>query len=161
MSRVYSRRRFLDLFAGSGAVGLEALSRGASSVVFVENSRDSHRCILQNIDYFKVGERAQAFCFDVFSGIEKLDKLKKKFDIIFADPPYSTIRVINHEPIYYSHHLLTVLDKISILPVGGTLFIEEGAEVPDIEMPLKTLELKSSRRTGHSVLKEYQKNEIS
>jgi 16S rRNA (guanine966-N2)-methyltransferase len=78
---------FLELFAGSGAVGLEAFSAGANSVVFVEKDREAVRCIQANLQ----GPKLQALVLnkDVFEAIPQFARNKQKFDTIFLDPPYN------------------------------------------------------------------------
>jgi 16S rRNA (guanine966-N2)-methyltransferase len=78
-------KSFLDLFAGSGAVGLEALSRGASRCVFVEFSLSSLHTIQQNIEHLGCSSRCQIFRRKVSS---YLMKTEESFDLIFMDPPY-------------------------------------------------------------------------
>lgn len=79
---------FLDLFAGSGQIGLEALSRGALYAVFVENSRKAAACIADNIAFTKFDKESQLITSDVLTAIHTLAG-KYKFDIIFMDPPYN------------------------------------------------------------------------
>ena len=76
---------FLDLFAGTGAVGLEAISRGAKSVTFIDNSIDSLNVVKENLSTLK--ETAEVKRFD---SLEFLKSTDKRFDIIFIDPPYKT-----------------------------------------------------------------------
>lgn len=78
-------RRFLDLFAGSGQIGLEALSRGAKEAVFVDSSRDSVRVIEKNIAATGFGDRAKVTAAD-FAGFLRGER--GQFDIAFLDPPY-------------------------------------------------------------------------
>jgi len=75
----------VDLFAGSGALGLEALSRGAASVVFVERARASLRALRSNVDLLDAGARSRVVEMDVF---RFLAVAHERFDIAFADPPY-------------------------------------------------------------------------
>ncbi|MFN2507451.1 MAG: 16S rRNA (guanine(966)-N(2))-methyltransferase RsmD [Chthoniobacterales bacterium] len=77
--------RVLDLFAGSGALGLEALSRGAASAMFVEENRAAVRAIEQNFIRTKLRGRVRPQ--EVFAFLESAS-LRERFDIIFADPPY-------------------------------------------------------------------------
>ncbi|MBO4592443.1 MAG: 16S rRNA (guanine(966)-N(2))-methyltransferase RsmD [Eubacterium sp.] len=79
--------RFLDLFAGSGAVGIEALSRGAKHAVFIENSRDALDIVKQNIHFTKFENESDIIRGDALSYLRRLPMLD--FDIIFIDPPYS------------------------------------------------------------------------
>jgi 16S rRNA (guanine966-N2)-methyltransferase len=78
-------KTFLDLFAGSGAVGIEALSRGASSAVFVERSRKAANYIKRNLEKTKL--KGKIISKSVSS---TLDSLENSFDFIFMDPPYKT-----------------------------------------------------------------------
>ncbi len=78
--------RFLDLFAGSGAIGIEALSRGADLAVFVEKSPRAAACIRQNLDFTHLAGRARILRMDVFAALEKMQE--GPFDVIFLDPPY-------------------------------------------------------------------------
>ena len=80
--------RFLDLFAGSGAIGIEALSRGAREAVFVENSRAACACIQDNLMRTHLKDRAIVMTTDVMAAVGRLSAAGKPFDIIFLDPPY-------------------------------------------------------------------------
>lgn len=79
--------QFLDLFAGSGAVGIEALSCGAGMVWFVENDREAISTLSDNLSGLKISNY-EVIPKDAFSVIEQLAQQKRKFDIIFLDPPY-------------------------------------------------------------------------
>lgn len=79
-------RDVLDLFAGTGQLGIEALSRGASSAVFVEKRRDAAKLVEENLALTRLSERAQVRCSDALG---YLSALSRKFDIIFLDPPYA------------------------------------------------------------------------
>ncbi|MDR0677043.1 MAG: 16S rRNA (guanine(966)-N(2))-methyltransferase RsmD [Elusimicrobiota bacterium] len=78
--------RFLDLFSGTGAVGIEAISRGADTVFFVEKDREMYKCILDNLEKFKIFEKNKVFCTDVFDFFKNYNG--EPFDIVFAGPPY-------------------------------------------------------------------------
>ncbi|MCR4672916.1 MAG: 16S rRNA (guanine(966)-N(2))-methyltransferase RsmD [Lachnospiraceae bacterium] len=80
--------RFLDLFAGSGAIGIEALSRGAESAVFVDKSREANKCICANLEKTRLGGSAQVLLMDVYAALNELEHKGMQFDIIFMDPPY-------------------------------------------------------------------------
>lgn len=79
---------FLDLFAGSGGIGIEALSRGAAEAVFVDNSREALACIRENLTKTRLAEKAIVLGQDCAGAIRLLDARKMHFDIIFMDPPY-------------------------------------------------------------------------
>ena len=78
---------FLDLFSGSGGIGIEALSRGAREAVFVENNPKAMRCIKDNLAFTRLGSRAATMTTDVMNTLYRLEG-EKVFDIIFMDPPY-------------------------------------------------------------------------
>ena len=78
----------LDLFAGTGAVGIEALSRGAKECVFVDSGKEAIQIISKNLELCKMVDRAQVFEMPVGKGIDLLSKKGKAFDLIFVDPPY-------------------------------------------------------------------------
>ncbi|MCI9174695.1 MAG: 16S rRNA (guanine(966)-N(2))-methyltransferase RsmD [Lachnospiraceae bacterium] len=79
--------RFLDLFAGSGQMGLEAVSRGAEAAVFVENSRKAAACIEDNIKFTKFTDRCTLLVKDAVSAIRWMNG-KETFGLVFLDPPY-------------------------------------------------------------------------
>ncbi len=79
--------RFLDLFAGSGAVGLDALSRGAAEVRFVEGDKKVFATLLKNLATFGV-DAACAVQSDVLQWLERPLRLERPYNILFADPPY-------------------------------------------------------------------------
>ena len=96
--------RVLDLFAGSGALGIEALSRGAASAIFVEGDRQSAEAIQKNLDKTKLEGRVRHQ--DVFDFLRQRSNAEK-FQIIFADPPYEkgqydencTEKLLNNESL--------------------------------------------------------------
>ena len=79
----------LDLFAGSGQIALEALSRGASYAVLVESSKKAADCIAENIRFTKFEEQAFLMRTDAISAIARLEG-RYRFDLIFLDPPYES-----------------------------------------------------------------------
>ncbi len=87
-----SKSSFLDLFAGAGGIGIEALSRGAERVVFVDDARDSLHVIKKNLELIGFGKRAEI----IGAKAEKyLKKASEQFDIVFLDPPYT----LEQEPV--------------------------------------------------------------
>lgn len=81
--------RFLDLFSGSGAIGIEALSRGAKEAVFVENNKEAINCIKENLIFTKLVNSGIVMSYDVMTAISMLEGRNAKFDIVFMDPPYN------------------------------------------------------------------------
>ncbi len=78
---------FLDLFSGSGAIGIEALSRGARYAVFVEKNKKALSCIRENLQFTKLEKKAYVIGEDCLYALRSLEKEKKSFHIIFMDPP--------------------------------------------------------------------------
>ncbi len=80
--------KVLDLFAGSGSLGIEALSRGAQSAVFSDSNEKCVNIIKENLQHVKFFEKGQAFLGEAQLILKKLSQHGEKFDIIFLDPPY-------------------------------------------------------------------------
>lgn len=80
--------RFLDLFAGSGAIGIEALSRGAELAVFVEKAPKAAACIRENLKFTRLEADGRLLQMDVLQALALLEK-EEPFDCIFMDPPYN------------------------------------------------------------------------
>lgn len=78
---------FLDLFSGSGGIGIEALSRGAREAVFVENHTKAMDCIKENLKHTRLESKAMTMTRDVMTALYQLEG-EKEFDFIFMDPPY-------------------------------------------------------------------------
>ncbi len=79
---------FLDLFAGSGGIGIEALSRGAKSAVFVEKDKRAASCIRENLAATRLADRALVMCCDAAAALSRLEEWGQAFDFVFMDPPY-------------------------------------------------------------------------
>ncbi|MBI3508046.1 MAG: 16S rRNA (guanine(966)-N(2))-methyltransferase RsmD [Chlamydiia bacterium] len=135
---------FLDLFAGSGAVGLEALSRGATHAYFVEKERHAAQCIRENIATLQVQEQATLYHTDYRVALEKMEQKGMQFDLVFVDPPYD----VEMGPI------LKGVVQHKILKGTSLLFAEQrfSKEPPYSSSQLICLE---SRRFGDAVLLQY------
>ena len=125
--------RFLDLFSGSGAIGIEALSRGAKEAVFVENNRKAVNIIRENLQHTKLLEKSKIITQDVLTAINILDS-QDSFDVIFMDPPYE-----NH----VERKVLEALD-FSTLVDTQTLIIVEASKETSFDF-LENLHLKIVR----------------
>ena len=90
LNPILSGVRFLDLFAGSGGIGIEALSRGAVKAVFVEKSRDAAAVIRENLAFTRFSDAGELIQKDVLSAIADLENRKESFDVVFLDPPYGS-----------------------------------------------------------------------
>lgn len=78
----------LDLFAGSGALGLESLSRGAAFAVLVDRDREAAQCIQRNVEKLRFGAKAHLLKCEWEQAIQRLKADQRKFDLVFLDPPY-------------------------------------------------------------------------
>lgn len=143
---------FLDIFAGSGAMGFEALSRGAQSATFIDSSKEAIRCIRQNAEQLKVEKQCQILHGEAFTMLKKLERQGQIYDIIYADPPYG---LLSSDAALYSEAIIHWIDAHSILAPGGILFVEEEVRHQPILDNLKTLQLKDSRRMGPAMLHQY------
>jgi 16S rRNA (guanine966-N2)-methyltransferase len=126
--------RVLDVFAGSGAMGLEALSRGAARAVFVERDRDACRVIQQNLEKLRL-TGAVVFCQDAVRALREEKARGHRYDLILVDAPYE-------EWDRYVQPLADVLP--SLLEEDGLAVVETGAKF-EPELPLT---LVTSRRYG-------------
>lgn len=111
--------RFLDLYSGSGAIGIEALSRGAKSAVFVENNGAAVRCIVDNLQKTKLLQDATVLNSDVIAAIKSLDSKGEAFDYIFMDPPYNN----EHEK-----RVLEALKSTKLVDEYTTIIVEASLE---------------------------------
>ena len=82
--------RFLDIFSGSGAIAIEALSRGAKEAVLIDSSDKAMAVIKENLIHTKLNNKAETIKADVFSALKLLGSKGRQFDIIFLDPPYAS-----------------------------------------------------------------------
>jgi 16S rRNA (guanine966-N2)-methyltransferase len=122
----------LDLYAGSGAMGLEALSGGAASVVFVESDRDACRTIERNLEKLSL-RGAEVACRDV---LRFLAAERRRFDLILVDPPYDVVESV-------AVRLATYLP--AVLAESGLVVLESSSR---LEPELPPLALRTSRRYG-------------
>lgn len=134
--------KVLDLFAGSGNLGLEALSRGAECVTFVDQNTESIGVIKENAIHTKLVDSVEILKNDVFSALHKLDKLNRTFNLIFCDPPYNQ---------GYVKKILENLDRLSLVEKGGIVVVEHSLN-DKIDFVLENLELKRSQRYGTTVV---------
>jgi 16S rRNA (guanine(966)-N(2))-methyltransferase RsmD len=115
-----ARSRFVDLYAGTGAIGIEALSRGAAEVVFVENRPPAATLIRRNLESLDIRSGATVLAVDALRGLEKLasrpERKSAGFDFIFLDPPYAAAKD-------YAR-VLEFLGLANLLAPGGIVIAE-------------------------------------
>ena len=144
---------FLDLFAGSGAISIEALSRGASHATLVENNKNAVSCIKDNLKFTKFSDEATLMETDVMAALYKLGG-HKEFDIVFMDPPYgkelekevltylATSKLIDEDSLIivemsdrttfdYVHELGFTVEKLKKYKTNMHLFLKRAGQKED------------------------------
>lgn len=146
-----AQSRFLDLFAGTGAMGLEALSRGAAQATFVDNYKEALHCIRENITALQVNDLCSVISGDIPSILQQLQKMQRQFDIIYIDPPYESQISVKG--------VLQYLDHSDLISNGGIVFVEEAqpSSLKPQEITFAHLAYEKSRRFGSTLLHQYRK----
>jgi 16S rRNA (guanine966-N2)-methyltransferase len=137
---------FLDAYAGSGAVGLEALSRGAREVVFLEHHKPAIELIRTNLKDLNVESGFRILNRPVITALERLGEEGARFDVVFLDPPYDQIREY--------HHALRELGRSSLLTQASVVVAEHSRRCELEERYANLLRSRLMRR-GDSQLSFY------
>jgi 16S rRNA (guanine966-N2)-methyltransferase len=135
---------FLDLYAGSGSVGIEALSRGAAKAVFVDNDHQAIKVLHQNLA--KCGLQGEVYRSDVFDFLKRAVRNKLTFDIIYADPPFTQSSLFERT--------LHSLDNDELLNSGGVIIIRVPRK-SELTPRLNRIELERKKAYGESTLYFY------
>jgi len=136
--------RVLDIFAGSGALGIEALSRGAGWVDFVEIVPKCCAIIKENLEKTKLSSQAKVHCRDAFRALSVLDK---EYDIILLDPPYANTS---------TGDFITKLAQSRLVGDKATVVVSHSARIP-LERRYGTLNIVKEQRHGDACISFYQK----
>ena len=117
--------RVLDLFSGSGSLGIESLSRGAQEAVFIDSSKYCRNIIIENLRKTRLEEHSTVMALDVLKAIKLLSSKNATFDIIFLDPPYNMNFLIN---------TIQSIDEFDIITEEGIIACEHHIEenAPDV-----------------------------
>lgn len=137
--------RVLDLYAGAGALGLEAISRGASYATFVERGRSAANAIANNLDQLGITEQAEILKCEVIPALHQLAQRGEQFQIILLDPPYRTDL---HATI------LRQIDGTSVLAEDGFVIIEHHHKLALADV-VGSLQKGRAVRAGESCLTFY------
>jgi len=129
----------LDLFAGSGALGLEALSRGASLAYFVEVDKDALEIVKKNVLKAKEVDNSQILNMDYLEALKKFKYNKQKFDIVFLDPPYK-LNIINE--------IIDSLIKDDLLNCDALIVCQ--AVKKNVNTEIQGVEVYKNKLFGHS-----------
>lgn len=137
----------LDLFSGTGNLGIEALSRGARSCIFVDNNPRCIAAIKKNLEALGIRDEAKVVLKDAFKYVKEAEAKGFKFDIIFLDPPY-------YKDIIRKS--LILLDKYNIITYHSSIIAEyyKEDELP-AELELKHLRLYRQEKYGGTLLSFY------
>jgi 16S rRNA (guanine966-N2)-methyltransferase len=136
-------KTFLDLFAGSGNVGLESLSRGALYAVFVERDPRLVEAIQKNLAQLAYCARAEVIAADAERGIGRLVQKRRRFDLVFADPPYDEGLTVS---------TLKWLEKGDLLAENGIVILQHSIRETPEGSKIRTLAVTDQRRYGDTVL---------
>lgn len=127
-------RRVLDAFAGSGQLGIEAISRGAAECVFIDSGREAAQIVRQNVSNMGISGTCQVLCQD---SLAFLQTTREKFDLIFLDPPY------------HSGLLLPAMEAAQKLLNNGGILVCESDRDADLPTLVGTVPLYRSYRYSH------------
>lgn len=128
--------RFLDLFSGSGGIGIEALSRGATEAVLVEKQPKACACIKKNLEFTKLADRAVLMETDALTAIRRLDG-SSPFDLIYMDPPYAQ---------GLEQDTLAALAKSTLVNMDTVVLVEAGLDTDFSFLPQTGLEIFREKR---------------
>lgn len=140
----------LDLFAGSGSVGIEALSRGAIRVVFVDNSGEAIKVIKENLQNCGFDKDTQVYRSDVLKALELLKRHGERFDLIYIDPPFTNDKIFDS--------VMVVLDTVDILKTDGIVVIRTPRK-KTMPPTFNRLSVYQNRTYGESTLYYYCRHE--
>lgn len=136
---------FLDICAGSGAMGLEALSRGASFATFIDSHPQAIRAIAENIKNFKIEKQTKVLSKEALLALKQLQTENFTYNICYIDPPY------HQKELLIS--IISFLDQSShFLAKDATIFVEDAANSLIDGLVLSQLTLASKRKVGDSIL---------
>ncbi len=138
----------LDLFAGTGNLGIEALSRGAKRAVFVDKSRECAGVITENLVHTKLLERSTVITGDVTHAISRLEAEGMRFDLIFLDPPYNK---------NFVEKTLNNLANSDIILRNG-LIVAEHDYIDTIPEQVEDIRLLRSERYGDTIISFFRKS---
>lgn len=136
----------VDLFAGSGALGIEALSRGAARADFVERDAAARRALAENLEALALGERARVWALELPAGLGRLGAALREADLVLADPPYGG---------EVARATLAALGREALRP-GARVVVEHHAKdgLPEAS---GALGLERARRYGETMVSTYRR----
>jgi 16S rRNA (guanine966-N2)-methyltransferase len=157
----------LDLFAGTGNLGIEALSRGAKKALFVEKSREALRLIERNLSLCEMEDGSEILLKDVIQGLHILKQKGESFDLILMDPPYEkgliqrTLEKLNTEMIYHGDSLLVIehTRREPLPELSGSWHLIRQRRIGDTVLSFLTPIIQSGSDQGRLKTEGHAKNE--
>ncbi len=140
LPREFTFKKVLDLFAGTGAMGLEALSRGALDATFVDSGSEAISLIRKNME--SCGAEARVFKSSVHASLKQFARKGEKFDLIIIDPPYDSTLL---------SEALEAIDRDSLLEAGGVIVAETTKRAP-LKADFSGLEVFDERKYGDTAV---------
>jgi 16S rRNA (guanine966-N2)-methyltransferase len=138
--------RVLDMFAGTGSLGLECASRGADEVILTEKFKETYDILVENINLLGFGDSCSAYFKDSYEFIKSSGSRGEKFDIIFVDPPYLNNMV---------EESVLLIGENDLLTENGVIVSKYDHDEP-IYRPTEKYELVDERKYGKTILGFYQ-----
>jgi 16S rRNA (guanine966-N2)-methyltransferase len=157
----------LDLFSGTGNLGIEALSRGAKRVTFVENTRQAYRLIERNLLECRMEGRSEILLKEADRGLKLLRERAECFDLIFMDPPYEkgfvgkTVEILGVVKIYHQDSLLVIehTRREPLPELSGSWHLARQRRIGDTVLSFLTPVIRSGSDQGRLNTKEDAKND--
>lgn len=147
LGQFFDGGRVLDLYAGSGALGIEAVSRGYDEAVLVDVSAQACKIIKKNVELTKETERFDVRKTSDFRALKSLAEEGKTFDLVFLDPPYAKEKI---------QKVMLTMNKLNLLNPHALVIAEtdEHTELPEVE----SFTLKKDHHLGRTKVKVYERN---
>ncbi|NPV52127.1 MAG: 16S rRNA (guanine(966)-N(2))-methyltransferase RsmD [Firmicutes bacterium] len=139
----------LDLYAGTGGVGIEALSRGSRHAVFIDDNPQAIAVIRDNLELVGFEDRAEVYRNDAFKALEILSRRGCRFDIIFIDPPYA-MRV--------GGEVIGAVGRLGLMEVCGTAVLEH-SRYEEVPIEISGLKIIRAERFGDTMLSFYKRED--
>lgn len=148
---LYEDALILDLFAGTGSIGIEFLSRGSDLVYFVDKSKDSVSYIKKNLMNTRLMDKALVWNMDAKKALLLLSKDKVYFDYIYIDPPFGDLDLFNTS--------LSLLDSLNLLKENGLIIVEHDQRLRLNDDYIK-IEKVDERKYGNNLITFYKNKEV-
>jgi 16S rRNA (guanine966-N2)-methyltransferase len=117
----FAEARVLDIFAGSGSLGIEAISRGAAHATFVDSSREAAAVIRENLAQLEIADRARLIVTDVHRALAELGDAHQSFDLVFVDAPFKDD---------ISNDVMRMLEQFELVAPDGWVVVEQSKRAP-------------------------------